>query len=166
MGCCERCVIIIKDYKSSCHVRREIGPRPSLHPQAPPSFGSPPPARHGAIFPKSLAAGATSINASPTGAPRDTSNPFSTPSKCRTWRRSWSTPPPARPTRRAPELKKRSSIDWRLLRRAEYQNSRRLRRLGQPAALQADPRQPVRRRRAVSSARRPAGRRAACRQGR
>ena len=49
--------------------------------------------------------------------------------------------------------KKGSSIDWSLLRRPEHQDPRRLRRLGQPAALQADPRQPFRRRGAAGHGR-------------
>ena len=34
-GCCERCATILHDYKSPRPVRREMGPRPSIHPQAP-----------------------------------------------------------------------------------------------------------------------------------
>ena len=55
------------------------------------------------------------------------------------------TQPPARRIRHPLALKKkRSPVDWRLSWRLEHQNSRRLRRAGQPVALQADAWQPLR----------------------
>lgn len=101
-----------------------------------PFFGSPPPAPRGATFPKSWGIGTTSTNVSPAGAARAIKAHQAS----------------------SGAQKIRPSVDWGLSRGPEHQDPRRLRRLGQPAAFQAEPRQPLRRRRAAGPARGLAGR--------